>query len=161
MLTALRRRVQAVLEQADARRKPALRRWDAPGALLGTDLPAAADEMQVQIFISRMETQGWRVQREGIWLLLDCDVPVPQACPPEKLRGEWGCCVALLARHGGTEAPAESIRALAKAAEEGNDKVERLCRLWHGEFAACLREHRPLPGGLLPYLCAAMKEDMP
>lgn len=159
MLTALRRQVQAHLAKVPAQRKPALRRTDEPDALLTTDLPRIAGPEALAAFTAALEENGWRVRQAPGWLLLDHDVPVPAVEWPQDYPGEWGCCLWLLRQHPEGGAPAEMIRALVKAAEMGPDKVERLCRQWHGEFAACLREHRPLPGGVAPYLCAAMKEE--
>lgn len=159
MLTALRREVQAKLMSVPASRKPALRRSEDPGALLATDLPGIAKPEAVAAFVAAMEAEGWHVWQKDGWLLLDHAVPMPEWGWPEVYPGEWGCCMWLLRQHLGTEAPAGHIRALVKAAEQGNDKVERLCRAWHEEFAVLLRAHQPLPGGLAPYLRAAMKEE--
>lgn len=159
MLRALRREVQALLASVSSQRKPALRRTDDPGALLATDLPGIAQPEAVEAFAAELEAWGWRAwQRDG-WLLLDRPVPVPEWAWPEAYPGEWGCCLWLLRLHPGQEAPAGHIRALVKAQEQGREQVERLCRAWHGEFALLLRQHQPLPGGLAPYLCAAMKEE--
>jgi len=159
VLTALRHQVREHLEALPAQRKPALRRTDDPGALLMTDLPRIAGPEEVAAFIAALEKEGWRAWQEPGWLLLDHDVPVPDRPWPDAFPGEWGCCLRLLRAHPGKDAPREYIRALVKAAEQGNDKVERLCKAWHGEFAARMREHQPLPGGLVPYLLAAMKEE--
>lgn len=155
MLSALRLQVQKVLLDVPAKRKPALRRSDDPQALLATDLPLIASEESVEAFTARMEELGWRVWTAKGWLLLDADVPVPrlQCCDAE---GELGCCLSLLRRHPGETAPKESIRAIAKAAEAGT--IERLCAQLHREWAAALRVHQPLPGGLLLYLCRAAQE---
>ena len=159
MLTALRASVQAHLSRVPVWRKPALRRSDDPKALLATDLPLAADAEAVARFVAVLEAEGWLVQREKDWLLLDHAVPVPDAALPEKLSGEAGCCLSLLMRHPGGEAPPELIRALAKAAEKGPEAVERFCAGWHGGLAQGLREHKPLPGKMIPYLCAALPRE--
>ena len=159
MLTALRRAVQAHLAAVPVQRRPALRRTEDPRALLMCDLPRIARETDAAAVIAALEAEGWRVRQEPGWLLLDHDVPEPEWAWPQAYPGEWGCCLWLLKQHPGQEAPKEKIRALVKAAEQGCDRVEWLCRQWHGEFAALLREHQPLPGGLVPYLCAAMKEE--
>lgn len=155
MLTTLRREVQAALADVPVTRKPALRRSDDPEALLATDLPMAADEETVQRFIGRMNERGWRVWRQGSWLLLDAEVPVPNDAIPEALNGELGCCISLLLRHPGGETDREALRALVKAAERGPKALETYCAVLHASWAAALREHRELPGGLLPYLCRA------
>ena len=72
MLRELRAQVNALLADTPVRRKPALRRSDAPGALLATDLPHAADEAATADFIARAEAAQWSVRRaENGWLLLD------------------------------------------------------------------------------------------
>ena len=155
MLTALRRTVQAALEELPVTRRPALRRSDDPQALLATDLPLTTDAGTVARFVARLEADGWRVCRRGDWLLLDADVPVPPWEIPAVLDGEAGCCISLLLRHPGDEADRTVLREIVKAAESGRTALERLCARLHAEWAAALREHRNLPGGLLPYLCRA------
>lgn len=156
MLTALRQAVQRELLSLPVRRKPALRRTDAEGFLLATDLPLTAEEAAVEAFIRRMTELGWRVLRQGSWLQLDCPVPVPvtdafPAC------GECACCISLLERHPEDGDAAEYIRRVVKAADAGRQPFERLCIQLHGEFAAMLRQHQPLPGALLPYLYSASR----
>lgn len=158
MLRALRRQVQARLASVPCRRRPALRRTDDPGFLLMTDLPQAASPQDVAAFAQALRHLGWKVEEAPGWLLLDGPIPVP-ACPaPTSYPGEAGCCAWLLQQHPGGDAPPDMLRALVKAAEQGAPHVERLCSGWHGQLAAMLRRHQPLPGGLLPYLLAAMKE---
>lgn len=156
MLTALRQAAQEALRGTPAVRRPALRRADDPEALLATDLPLVADSEELEAFTARMMAQGWCVWRAGDWLLLDAEVPAPEAHVPDDLRGEAGCCVSLLARHPNPMVDRVAVRALVKAAESGETALERLCGQWHARWAAALREHRDLPGGLLPYLCRAM-----
>ena len=155
MLTGLRTQVQAVLYAVPAKRRPALRRSDAPDALFATDLPLIAEADDVRVFIADMEKQGWTVRERNGWLTLDADVPVPDYAIPTAPAGECGCCISLLLRHM-DDAPAEEhIRAVVKAADAGKQLFERLCGQLHGEFAAQLRQHQPTPGKLLPYLCTA------
>lgn len=155
MLTALRTQVQGVLYAVPAKRKPALRRSDAPDALLATDLPLVAEDDAVQDFTADMTCRGWRVSVRNGWLALDAPVPVPTYAVPDALMGECGCCISLLLRHQ-DDAPAEDfIRSVVKAADAGRLPFERLCGQLHGEFAARLRRHEALPGALLPYLCRA------
>ena len=165
MLTPLRRGMQTLLAAVPVRRKPALRRSDAPEALLATDLPLAAEKAAVADFIALSEKAGWTVMRRGDWLLLDHPVDAPDCPVPAELPGEAGCCLSLLLRHGGGDAPEEDIRALVKARDAGSTALERLCAAWHRDWAARLRRHEPLPGGLIPYLCGALtpvtKEDAP
>ena len=155
MLTALRQQVQSVLYAVPASRKPALRRADAADALFATDLPLIAEADSVRTFIADMEQRGWTVVERNGWLLLDAAVPVPEYAVPTAPAGECGCCIALLLRHMEDAPAADHIRAVVKAADAGKQPFERLCRQLHGEFSAQLRQHQPLPGKLLPYLCAA------
>lgn len=158
MLTALRMQVQRVLYAVPAKRKPALRRSDAPEALLATDLPLTAEADAVDAWIAEMTRLGWTVAVRNGWLTLDVPVPVPDYDLPGSLAGECGCCISLLQRHPG-DAPAEDvIRAVVKAADAGKLPFERLCGQLHGEFAARLRQHEALPGELLPYLCCALEK---
>lgn len=158
MLRALRARVNAALAEVPVRRRPALRRSDAPDALLATDLPHAAEAEAVAAFVARMTAEGWRIrQAENGWLLLDADVPLPEAAPAaEDAPGECGCCLSILARHAEEDGQADGwIRAVAKAAEAGGQPFERCCGQLHTQLAEALRLHQPLPGKLLPYLKCA------
>lgn len=155
MLKALRAQVQEKLSLVPCSRQPALRRSDAPDALLATDLPLVADASAVEAFCRAMQHLGWHCTPQGGWLLLDAPVPPPDAPIPPDLRGECGCCISLLLRHpDGADATAH-IRRVVKAADAGRMPLERLCGQLHGEFAVRLRQHEPLPGALLPYLCKA------
>lgn len=155
MLTGLRQQVQGVLYAVPAKRKPALRRSDAPDALFATDLPLVAEAEVIRDFAAHMEACGWTVRERNGWLTLDAAVPVPETVIPADLVGECGCCISLLLRHPEAAPAADVIRAVVKAADAGKQPFERLCTQLHGAFAAHLREHRALPGALLPYLCHA------
>lgn len=156
MMLELRRIVSNVLMSAGAARKPALRRSDAPDALLATDLPLIASPEAVRAAIQRLTELGCRVwPAENGWLLLDASLPTPEAAIPENLQGECGCCIALLLRHPEKGDAQVHIRAAVKAAETGRQIFERFCAQLHGELAAKLRRHESLPGALLPYLCRA------
>ena len=156
MLTALRAQVQAVLYALPAKRKPALRRSDAPDALLATDLPLIAEEEAVRRFIGDMTTLGWTVKAQQGWLTLDAPIPMMDTAVPEALQGECGCCIAILLRHAEDDALAEGLlRAAVKAADAGRQPFERWCAALHGELAARLRRREAMPGALLPCLCHA------
>lgn len=159
MLRQLRVQVNEVLEKAAVSRKPALRRASQPDALLATDLPMVALEGALEAFCCEMEQLGWSMRREGLWLLLDAPAPMPkdEGIPPAT--GEAACCLWLLAHHPGDDVDRDMLRALLKAQEAGRPQLERLCAQWHRDFAACLRNQERLPGGLLPYLCQALKEE--
>lgn len=159
MLTPLRAEVNALLARTTVQRRPALRRSDAPDALLATDLPYAAEAMAVADFISRAEAAGWYVKRAANgWLLLDKPVPVPGVDMPASASGECGCCLSLLARHPGDGGAAGLIREVVRAEEAGAIAFERLCGDLHARFAAMLRLHQPLPGALTPYLIHAYRK---
>ncbi len=161
MLTALRLQVQEILYAVPAKRKPALRRSDAPEALLATDLPLIADAAAVEAFRKAMTSRGWRIGERSGWLTLDVPVPAPSADIPGSLQGECGCCISLLLRHPG-DAPAEAlIRDAVKACDAGRQSAERLCARLHGELAVRLRKRQPLPGALTPYLCFIHKTLYP
>jgi len=159
VLRELRRQVTCALNEMPASRKPALRRSDSPDALLATDLPLVADREAVEAFAARLTAQGWRVlPGSNGWLLLDADVPVPQVVGDFHPQGEAACCISILQRHPGNGDAREKIRALVKAAEAGKQPLERLCAALHGDLAAMLRQHEPLPGELLPYLYRAVQD---
>lgn len=155
MLTALRTQVQGVLYAVPAKRKPALRRSDAPDALLATDLPLVAEPADVDAFRADIARLGWRCEERGGWLTLDAAISAPDAAVPDGVAGECGCCISLLLRHPDNAPAEEFIRAVVKAADAGRIPFERLCGQLHGELAARLRRHEDLPGALLPYLCQA------
>lgn len=159
MLRALRAEAAAALSACPAWRKPALRRSREADFLLATDLPLAADAAVAEAFIRQMQGRGWRVAARGGWLLLDHALPAPVDPGLTAAPGEMGCALWLLRRHPGGEAPADALRALAKASESGEPALERLCRDWHGTWAASLRLRQPLPGRLAPYLAMAIDQQ--
>ena len=155
MLSALRAQVNAELLRLEVNRRPALRRSDDPEALLATDLPLAASAETAEGFVRRLRELGWRVwMAANGWLLLDADVPLPEAAPAEEdVTGECGCCLSILARHAEENGlAAEWLRTIVKAAEAGEKPFGRCCGQLHAYLAELLRLHQPLPGKLLPYL---------
>ena len=159
MLTRLRRQVNEAMADLPVRRKPGLRRASQQEALLATDLPLVALEGALEAFCSRMAQMGWTVHQKGQWLLLDAPVPMPEIIGIPHATGEAACCLWLLRRHPGGTVDQNMLRALVKAQEAGRQPLERLCAQWHQCFAAMLRQKETLPGGLLPYLCEALKEE--
>lgn len=156
MMRDMRRQITEVLLSSGAARKPALRRSDAPDALLATDLPLIVSPEAALAAIRRLTELGYRTwPAENGWLLMDAPLPVPEAEIPENLQGESGCCISLLARHPHGGDAGRLIRAAVKAEEAGLRYFDRFCAELHGELAARLRRHEPLPGALLPYLCRA------
>ena len=149
--------MQQLLAAVPAGRKPALRRTDAPDALLATDLPLIAEEDDLSAFVAVVMAKGWRVGfLPNGWMTLDHDVSVMETEIPRDVPGEMGCCLSLVERHPGGETDAAYIRALVKAEDAGTMELEKLCRLWHRDFARRLRMKQSLPG-VLPYLCMAVK----
>lgn len=153
MLRALRTQVQEQFAGMTLARRPALRRSDAPDALLATDLPQVADEAALAAFCREMACLGWRCIPRNGWLLLDAPVPAPNASVPAVTDGACGCCISLLLRHPDHADAADDIRRVVKAADAGRIPFERLCKQLHGELAIRLRQGKPLPDALLPYLC--------
>ncbi|MDD6051459.1 MAG: hypothetical protein PUC00_09400 [Clostridiales bacterium] len=157
MLRELRMQLRPLLEAVPAQRKPALRRSDAPDALLATDLPLIASPDAVAAFRANVARLGWHTALRNGWLILDAPVPAPDAPIPASFTGECGCCISLLMRHKEAAPAQDVIRAIVKAAEAGPIPLERLCKQLHVEFAARLRQHAPLPGDALPYFCVAYR----
>lgn len=156
MLSALREEINALLTATQTCRRPALRRSDTPEALLATDLPFAAEDGAVAGFIARAEAAGWQVRRaENGWLLLDKEVPVPQAEIPLGAQGPCGRCISVLARHQEAGDARVWIRRIVTAQEAGERPLERSCSQLHRALAEMLRLRQPLPGALLPYLAQA------
>lgn len=162
MLDDMRRELREALNTCRVSRPAVLRRSDRPDMLLACDLPTVAEEAEVTAFIYTEEEQGWTVRCEAGWLLLDKPIPVP-AWPEARPQasGEAANVISLLERHRNENEDLIAVRAVVKAAEAGPQKLERLCRQLHGDWAERLRMDRPLPGALLPYLYEAVKEEIP
>ena len=156
MITQLRQELQLLLNKLPCSRPPTLRRCRHEGALLATNLPFISSPGDVRLFSDACLQSGWAVTEKDGWLLLDHPVPIPDFQIPETLSGETGCLISLLLRHPKDDAPCENeIRALAKACEESPAVTVRLCAMLHEDWALRLRQHEPLTGKLLPYLCFA------
>jgi len=108
-----------------------------------------------------MQDRGWRMTLQAGWLLMDAPIPPMEAQPVPPADGEAACCLWLLAHHPSEDIDTLLLRELVKAQDAGKQPLDRLCAVWHRHFAALLRNKRPLPGGLLPYLCRAIKEVQP
>lgn len=161
MLTDLRREITALLQQYPTRRPCALRRSLHPDFLLAVDLPLAAEEDTVQAFIQRAEQEGWTVRQEKGWLLLDHALPQPTCCKGVAPSGRLGNAIWLLRLHPSDVMDAGVLCLLAKAAEEGEKAVERVCDGCVRDWAVRLRRREALPGGLLPYMLevACLQEE--
>lgn len=155
MLTGLRREMNALLQQYPTRRPCALRRSLHPDFLLAADLPQAAEQDTVLAFIRRAEQEGWTVRQENGWLLLDHALPQPFIREDVAPSGRLGNAIWLLRLHPSDVMDAGTLRLLAKAAEEGERAVERVCDGCVRDWAVRLRRREALPGGLLPYMLQA------
>ena len=163
LLTPYRVQVQTALMEAPVQRKPFLRRSLRADALLTTDLPCVAAEADIADFAARLRAQGWRVEALGNYLEL-----TPALHPPVCMETPaWGAdrvelrrLYSLLERHPEGTATEAEILAFLKAEEAGERALETLCRALCRDCAERLRNHAPLPGGLLPYAAGAlMKEE--
>lgn len=160
MLSGLRERAARWLAAADQTRPAALRRSEEAGWLLATDLPALTGEAELAAFCEKARQAGFRcgLARNG-WLLLDAWEQLPTAASPGDCpAGETGAAISLLARHPGGADPAETVRQIARAAEQGRDALERCCTSLHARWAECLRRGESLPGDALPFLYAACQQ---
>ena len=159
MLSAARAQARSWMEALPAARPPALRRAEDPDWLLATDLPRLVSAEHLARFREQAERAGWRTAPAPAgWLLLDAPLtPPPVEIPETPPPGETGALLSLLLRHpDGAEDPRD-LRTLLKAAEQGSAALERVCAQLHREGAVRLREGRPLPGALIPWLCAAIR----
>ncbi len=158
-MAPLRAELNTLLGALPASRRPALRRASQSDALLATDLPLLVHPADTEAFRGAAEALGWRTRPQSGWLLLSKVPPPPEAPLPKPLpEGEIGCCLWLLAHHPGGQAEEETLFAVLKAGEAGTQALERLCAALHRDWAARLRQGQTLPGPVLPYLCAAVKE---
>ena len=157
MLSGLREITARLLADTPQDRPAAIRRSEEAGWLLATDLPLVTDEASLAGFRQRAGEAGLSCGRASNgWLLLDAWEMLPAAAPPTAWPdGEKGAAMSLLARHPGQADPAETVRQIARACERGDAALERCCGALHARWAECLRRGRELPGGALPFLCAA------
>lgn len=155
MLTDLRREMAVLLQQYPTRRPCAVRRSLHPDFLLAVDLPQAAEQDTVLAFTQRAEQEGWTVRQEKGWLLLDHALPQPICCEEIAPAGRLGNAVWLLRLHPSDGMDTRTLRLLAKATEEGEKAVERVCDGCVRDWAVRLRRREALPGGLLPYMLQA------
>ena len=157
MLARLRQEARGAWEDLPLVRTPALRQARPPDMLLATDLPQLTGEEGKLSFVQRLRARGWLVREENGWLLLDRALPEPlhRLTPAE---GEAACLHSLLTRHPDDLPDEAAARALAKAAELSPQQLQNLCGLLHRQMAVRLREHKPLPGRLIPCLEGAYWE---
>ena len=152
MLTELRKNIAELISQCPTRRPCAVRRSLSPDFLLAIDLPHAAEEATVEKFLHLAQENGWTASVENGWILLDHALPVPPAYADTAANGRLANAIWLLQHHPSDETDDAALRALAKAAEEGDKAVERFCDGCVKDWAVRLRMHQALPGALLPYL---------
>lgn len=152
MLTELRKNVAEMLSQCPVRRPCAVRRSLTADALLAIDLPQAAETASVEKFLRLAQQNGWKARIEKGWILLDHALPLPPSHAEAEANGRLANTLQLLRLHPSDAMDEAALRALAKAVEEGQRSVERLCNALAQEWAVRLRQHEMLPGALLPYL---------
>ena len=155
MLTALRRELRARLDALPVARPAVLRRAREEAWLFASDAPALLEGEALRALLQSLQADGWTasVGTDG-WLRLDHRIALPKSLSPVPGvdTAELDCLLSLLARHPSDLEDADTLRSLCKAWEEGAITFNRCIRQLHGSWAVCLREHKPLPGGLTPYL---------
>lgn len=157
MLAPLREELHALFAQSNPCRPPALRRADGDDWLFFSDLPLVIEHDRLQAVIRAARERGWTVLETGDGLYADHEIALPVSKELQAPTGEVACVLSLLERHPSNVVDRAALRALAKAEEQGGDKVEKLCGRWHAAFAQRLRNREALPSHLLPYLRAAAK----
>ena len=151
-MNAWRKELQRMLAEEKTVRPPALRRSLEETFLYATDLPMLLSPEGLEAFRKRAERAGWRTERRDCWLQLTRIV----RRPPEGWRKgafstEAAACASLQRRRKDRDAGRECADGqreailLVKAGEIGEEALESACRKIHREWAALLREHRPLP----------------
>ena len=145
-MNAWRKELLDILAETPCRRKPALRRSLLEDAIYATDLPLVSSEEGLRSFRGKAEQAGWRLWMGRDWLQLDRS----GTAPPEgwfsgPFGPEAGCCASLLRRQAWAEEDQTAFRLLIRAGEEGPGAYERACGALHREWAARLRQKRPLP----------------
>lgn len=155
MLTALRHELCARLDALPVARPAVLRRAREEAWLFASDVPALLDSQDLCALHQSLQADGWTasVGADG-WLRLDHRIALPESLSPVPSvdTAELDCLLSLLARHPSDLEDADSLRSLCKAWEEGAIAFNRCIRHLHGSWAVCLREYKPLPGCLTPYL---------
>lgn len=152
MLTSLRSELTALFAQAAPGRRPALRRANDDAWLFASDLPQVVDHDGLACVMKAARERGYTVQEANGWLYIDHELLPPMATGSQETTGEVACVISLLERHPSPCVEKSALRALAKAREQGTEKVEALCRRWHADFAQRLRRHEALPSHLISYL---------
>ena len=166
-MNELRQQLRSLLAACGTQRPPALRRSLNPVALYATDLPQLAAGTALQAFRREAEKAGWTLREEDGWLQLDraADTP-PRGWYAGAFGPEAAACLSLLRRQGArnrltgnSEAGRETVRRLIKAGEMGETALETACAETHREWAARLREGKPLPA-LSEYYFLKEEESM-
>lgn len=147
-MNELRMAVMFLLSGTESDRPAALRRSLREDYLYATDLPQTADREAAEAFRRQAESDGWRTEEDGGWILLD---RVPEKPPAGGFTGpygpEAGCCASLLERHPERkkQSSLRERRMLLKAGEKGPEAFERCCTTLHRELAEKLRKGTALP----------------
>ena len=138
-----------ILAGTDSVRPAILRRCKNEEFLYATDLPMAAEQKDVMLFVRKAENIGWRSEIQAGWILLD---RIPAEPPENGFSGPYGpeskCCASILRRHSGQHKRdgTREKRMLIKAGEDNPDIYERTCAILHREWAEALRQGVDLPG---------------
>ncbi len=154
-MNTLRAELQELLGSVKCSRKPVLRRSREEEHLYTTDLPAAADDENIRLFLMLAGKNGWKADPGNGWIELDKPVTtLKQSGAPAAFGAEAACCLSLLKRHPpenckkqqqAADDTAREIRKLIKAAECGPAEYETACRRLHAALAARLRMKEALP----------------
>ena len=155
-MNQLRKELNQILGALPVRRPAVLRRSRREEWLYTTDLPLAADQEPVDLFLSLVREAGWHAEIYNGWLELDRQlIQPPNGWIPGKPGAETECCLSLLRRkhpkrkepdpEDAEKAAARNIRRLIKAGESGNSEWEGACAAIHREWAVRLREGRDIP----------------
>jgi len=147
-LNKLREELQKMLDETETVRPAVIRRCRRADYLYATDLPMAADQESVLVFIRRAEKRGWQLEMQAGWILLD---RLPDEPPENGFNGPYGpeakCCASILFRHPEMQKRNgnREKRMLIKAGEENKEIYERTCAIIHREWASSLRQGDALP----------------
>ena len=158
MLPEARSRLRALMEDIPQTRPCCIRRSDDDRFLLATDLPLVTDEAAFRCLMVDAENAGFRCEIIRNWLFVDCAIE-PETEKPPVFSPEGRCCLSILKRHPDGETDAIWLRRVVKAFEAGEKPLEKCFAQLHMELAARLRQHRPLPTNLIPYLANMLKEE--
>ena len=148
----MRRDVRRAMEQTLSGKLPSVHRSRQEGYILAVPIGFAASPEEIQACRENLEKQGYRIGKEGGWMLIDRPEP---AFPDEthSCGGNLGSLVSVLSVHERT-ADAQWMRRLILAGDESEQKVQETAAALLAECAVRLRKHEALPDVLS--LCHAL-----